>query len=464
MSPQPNSPASSPARRAIVGIAVVLAVLVAIYGGGALHFSSHFVPGTTVNGEPVANMTADVLSAHVSDRVSRYALTLTGDGLELGVKASDITLSVQGDAYAQAAMSQVRGYAWPLDLVMPKDILVGEGVSFDDAALSEIVGSAVDAFNASAAPPTNSVSTYDASSGQFRISDAAVGTAIDRERAIEAARQAAGALRPTAAIDEGALVQPAVTADNAQLVSANDLANRMLALDIPITRGGVEVTHVTGGVICGWVSVAEDFSVNVDQTAIVQWANDTLAAQVASSDEEHDYAIDADAVAGALAQRITELDAGALEASVTVTETRPPESEGAASRGRHVDVNLSTQYARFYDTDGSVIWRSYLVSGNTSMGRGTPTGTFALNAKRTDEMLIGADENHDGQPDYKSHVNYWMPFVGNSVGLHDATWRSRFGGTIYAWNGSHGCVNLPYDDAERLYELINVGDTVYVHW
>ena len=98
------------------------------------------------------------------------------------------------------------------------------------------------------------------------------------------------------------------------------------------------------------------------------------------------------------------------------------------------------------------------------MGRGTPTGTFALNAKRTDEMLIGADENHDGQPDYKSHVNYWMPFVGNSVGLHDATWRSRFGGTIYAWNGSHGCVNLPYDDAERLYELINVGATVYVHW
>jgi lipoprotein-anchoring transpeptidase ErfK/SrfK len=57
-----------------------------------------------------------------------------------------------------------------------------------------------------------------------------------------------------------------------------------------------------------------------------------------------------------------------------------------------------------------------------------------------------------------------MPFVGNAVGLHDANWRSNFGGSIYAYAGSHGCVNLPPEEAAELFSLINVGDTVYVHW
>ncbi|MEE1273363.1 MAG: L,D-transpeptidase, partial [Olegusella sp.] len=61
-------------------------------------------------------------------------------------------------------------------------------------------------------------------------------------------------------------------------------------------------------------------------------------------------------------------------------------------------------------------------------------------------------------------VTYWMPFIGNDVGLHDASWRSQFGGSIYQYNGSHGCVNLPTDKAAQLYGLTRVGDKVIVHW
>ena len=43
----------------------------------------------------------------------------------------------------------------------------------------------------------------------------------------------------------------------------------------------------------------------------------------------------------------------------------------------------------------------------------------------------------------KLMVTYWMPFNGG-IGFHDATWRGCFGGQIYIWSGSHGCVNMPY--------------------
>ena len=55
-----------------------------------------------------------------------------------------------------------------------------------------------------------------------------------------------------------------------------------------------------------------------------------------------------------------------------------------------------------------------------------------------------------------------MPFH-NGQGLHDATWRGAFGGNIYTYGGSHGCVNLPLDIAAQLYNLVYVGMPVIVH-
>ena len=68
----------------------------------------------------------------------------------------------------------------------------------------------------------------------------------------------------------------------------------------------------------------------------------------------------------------------------------------------------------------------------------------------------------DGEPDYESYVNFWMPFLDYDFGLHDATWRWDFGGDIRFYDGSHGCVNLPYDAAAELFDIVEVGDPVVV--
>jgi lipoprotein-anchoring transpeptidase ErfK/SrfK len=52
-----------------------------------------------------------------------------------------------------------------------------------------------------------------------------------------------------------------------------------------------------------------------------------------------------------------------------------------------------------------------------------------------------------------------MPFNGG-VGLHDASWRSVFGGSIYETNGSHGCVNMPYIVAKSIFDNIDVNTPV----
>ena len=54
-----------------------------------------------------------------------------------------------------------------------------------------------------------------------------------------------------------------------------------------------------------------------------------------------------------------------------------------------------------------------------------------------------------------------MPIYG-AVGLHDATWRWSFGGDIYTYNGSHGCVNLPLNTAAYIYNNVPTGTTVKI--
>ena len=59
-----------------------------------------------------------------------------------------------------------------------------------------------------------------------------------------------------------------------------------------------------------------------------------------------------------------------------------------------------------------------------------------------------------------------MPFEGNLVGFHDATWQadSSFDNSeAYKTVGSHGCINLRLDDAKTLHEKISVGLCVVVH-
>lgn len=96
-----------------------------------------------------------------------------------------------------------------------------------------------------------------------------------------------------------------------------------------------------------------------------------------------------------------------------------------------------------------------IVTGNMSKNYSTPAGTYRLTYKQKDATLKGTD--------YETPVSYWMPFNGN-IGLHDATWRKTFGGSIYQKDGSHGCVNAPYNLAETVFNNIEAGTPVVCYY
>lgn len=123
--------------------------------------------------------------------------------------------------------------------------------------------------------------------------------------------------------------------------------------------------------------------------------------------------------------------------------------------GTYVEVSIAQQHLWFYK-NGQLVVESDVVTGNTSAGHGTITGAFPIAFKVSPYTMSSAENG------YVVNVQYWMPFY-DGEGLHDASWRSSFGGTIYQTDGSHGCVNLPTNVAATIYNNCEPGMAVILY-
>ena len=119
----------------------------------------------------------------------------------------------------------------------------------------------------------------------------------------------------------------------------------------------------------------------------------------------------------------------------------------------YVEVSIANQHVWVYQ-NGKLTMDSPIVTGTLGV-HNTPTGIYYMMECLKNYTMRGAD--------YVSFANRWMRLTYSGIGLHDATWRSNFGGSIYRYSGSHGCINLPLNFAYSLFEIAYVGMPVIVY-
>ena len=134
--------------------------------------------------------------------------------------------------------------------------------------------------------------------------------------------------------------------------------------------------------------------------------------------------------------------------NIEITKSSPCQNNAAPKR---VMISISRQ--RLWACQGTSTVQTTPITTGALYHGGTPIGNFAVYAKQTNRYLTG--------PGYRAHVDYWMPFLGG-YGMHDAKWRKSFGGSDYVSVGSHGCVNLPPDQAAQLFHWVQVGTPVSI--
>lgn len=122
--------------------------------------------------------------------------------------------------------------------------------------------------------------------------------------------------------------------------------------------------------------------------------------------------------------------------------------------GLSVVIDLSTQKIAVYENN-SIILKGNVVTGKDSSP--TRTGKFKVEAKKEDYALYGPPDDY-----YEVMVNWWMQYDGN-YGMHDKKMNGRYGGNVYHKDGSHGCVRMSVQVADKVYHLVRVGTPVIIH-
>lgn len=116
-------------------------------------------------------------------------------------------------------------------------------------------------------------------------------------------------------------------------------------------------------------------------------------------------------------------------------------------------VNIAAQTVTAFK-NGQQILNASVVTGKMTPDRMTDYGLYYIFHKRSPAVLKGDD--------YQTPVNFFAAFH-NGEGFHDADgWRKAYGGNIYINSGSHGCVNMRYNDAKTIYNNFAIGTPVAV--
>lgn len=469
----------------LVFVACLIVALACVYGIGAAVFHVFFMPRTTLDGADVSWKSASEISSAYAARVTTYQTQVGGNDLSFTIRGSDIDFKFNEKEYERGTIGQENPWLWPVHILQTHDIQASSGATFDRDKLRQIIAPVVEKYNKNATQPVNATVSLDGASQQYVVVPEKNGTAIDMDKVVTDIADKLEGLPSRITLDSQIRVQPSVTKDNQQLVAAAQTANQYSTAHLTLNLATQKVGEITRSEITQWITVGDDLNITIDHDRLAEWVKNQVAKKYDTVSAERTYTrldgkqvtvtdsgkgtygwiTDESALVDALTQAI---ESGSTE-SITIPTRQnaeiPPDAGRRDWGKRFIDIDLSEQHVRMYGDDGALLWESDCVTGSHSAGHDTPTGVYQLNSNRDsgDVELRGKLNPATNEPEYISHVKYWLPFIDNGWALHDASWRSSFGGSIYMTNGSHGCVNLPPDKAAELFNLTKVGDVVTVH-
>lgn len=449
----------------IIGISSVVVLLAAAYAGVGYYFHDHFYPGTVINETNFSLGTADTAEEKIKEDAEDYLLAIHDrEDRVTYISGKDIDYHYESDGSIQKVMDEQNSMLWPLYISKDHSHTVNVKLTYDESKLVKLV-EGMDCFKEeNIEKPEDAYLKY--TDNGYEIVPEKKGNQPLEEQIMLDVKAVIEERQAVLKLNDSDYMQPAVTSEDPKLQEKLQVTEKYKNMSITYEIEGSEQV-LDGQTILSWLTIDDDLSVTVDPDMAASYAQqlaskyNTYAATrsfvttngdtIKIGGGDYGWVIDKK---GEAARIIEDIEKGE-------SVTREPEYEqrafveGADDIGNtYIEIDYTNQHLWYYK-DGSLLMDSNLVSGNLNNGNGSPDGVFKIISRQSPATLVGED--------YESDVTYFMPFAYN-VGLHDASWRSNFGGSIYKKSGSHGCINLPYDAADTIYKNVELGTPVVAYY
>lgn len=455
----------------------VLAVICLIYVAISVYFMSHFFVNTKINGKNFSGKTASDVEKYLQTNIKDYKLTiLENEERQDVISGSEIGLEYRAGTEAEKLLKDQNGFAWPKAFFTENSRKVSVNVSYNEESLNQRI-SQLSCLQTEQTPAENAKPEFDGN--QYVIKPEVYGNAVDKERLTEQVKVHITEFQPQLdMVATKCYAKPKYTEDSKEVQEACDAMNKYV--NASITYPMNEPVVVDKALISQWLQVDGEMKVSLNTEAMKQWFTafgDKYDTQGTTRTFTTPAGKSATVTGGTYGWSIDEdTELVNLQNSILNGEvvTREPAYYAGGTAAAHsgqdwgntyAEVDMSAQHM-WYVQNGQVVLETDVVTGEPIPSKITPEGVYSLMWKQPSSVLVGDINPDTGEPAYRTKVKYWMQVTSSGVGFHDAIWQTAFGGTLYQipGTGSHGCINMPLDQAGALFNMIEPGTPVIFHW
>ena len=467
-------------KKKVICICIFLALLLAIYFGTAFYFKNRFLPNTWIGDVYCTGRSTQAVAYDLKEKivVPEIRISWGEEGYEDSfIKPEDISYSYNLTSSVEKAASSQNIFSWPACLFTKQSLQLEPVIDFDAELLRRHFSQLERVRMENAQTPEYSIK-FDYETGYYAFDNHA--GRLDTEKAFQALSDTLANGRLSLTLDESYYYDAPYTAEENADIAEWEKLNSFLTTDLVYDMGAEKIAFDSK--VMSFLIVTErdhtpvkdeEGSYIIDDVAVSEWVDELCSAY-------NTYGLDREFISSTGKTVIipatysnygTELnhDAELRFLSNYLHSEEPWDGQAdehipeyiveATVRGlddigdTFVEVDLSDQYMYYYK-NGELIIETDIVSGDIPKGWTTPRGVFAIYGKYTDQYLYGKD--------YIDFVSYWMPYF-RGYGLHDSDWRDEWGGDIYTYDGSHGCINMDKEPARIIFENIEIGTPVVVY-
>ena len=443
-----------------ISTGIIGASLLVVYLIMTAYFNNHFFFRTYINGINVTGKSSKSAQALMTEKASDYVLTINErhDNTEQ-LSGAEISLEYDFNNEISRLLEEQNPFLWIKSMFSSNKYTMTDGISYDESLLKQILGELNCLNESNVKDPVSAYINY--TDDGYEIVKEDKGNRVKYDEFYSKVLTYIQNINDVLDLDkEGCYEEPKYTSETDVVVQAKNTADKYIAAKITYSVSGNEIV-IDSSLISTWINIDEDFNVTLNEDAIKEYVNqlgdiyDNIGSTrtftrwsgevIKVSTTPGIYYIDRDTTISQIVEAIS----NGSETTKDLSFKTPTATDDYVIN-TFVEVDLTNQTVVYYK-NGELITQGNVVTGNVSAGHATPSGVYRLDWKAKDFVLRG-----DG---YASPVSFWMPFNGG-IGLHDASWRSSFGGSIYKTNGSHGCVNMPYSVAQAIYNNIEDKTTI----
>lgn len=478
-----------------LGVLVFIVVLVA--GGAYAHqsiYANKVYPGVMVWGEDVGGKSMTEVQQRITEKIKNYKITITGPDQNYTATANDLGLVFDSETMALSAFSKGRtGSFWNnytmraklmllrinlesiKKIIRANDLVVKPSYKVNNAKLDQYINGISANINITAKD-----SEIKIVNGSTELVPAIYGREVIREDLKKSLKNNISGLESVEIKIRTKQIKPNVIDNSAQEVAVQ--AKNVMSRPVILTYKD-QTFRPNAETVGSWITFvkpngAKSYTLVVDPNRMknyfaflgtklniyavnkkVQIENGVK--ETVLREGKDGLLIDETALGKNIASTLPVQSSVNLSIPMYVAKFKTEYSRVlVANWDKYIDINLSTQTMTAYLKGGVSVGSWKVTTGNSY--HPTPAGTWLVVGKSAITRMTGGTPGVDYYDLPNVHWVTW--FKGGGYSIHEAYWRSSFGGMDYVWNGSHGCVNAPLAVAKFIYDWAPTGTPVIVHY